>query len=116
MQRYRWQPSYFFAFRALLRDVLTAAVLLGVGAPDDRASAEPVGAEPKVMAAKRLTTLAAGKAAKAAKSKKAAKKVAGAAPADVKPAPAPPPPIDTPSTTPERLRDRVRAALLRRSA
>ena len=79
----------------------------------DGVPAEPVGAEAKEMAAKRLAMLAARKAAKAAKSTKAAKKLAGPAPANVKPAPAPPP-IET--LTPEELRARVRAAFLRQSA
>jgi sRNA-binding protein len=78
----------------------------------DGAPAEPVGAEAKEMASKRLATLASRKAAKAAKS---AKKVAATAPADVKPARVPPP-IETPPVTREQLRARVRAALLRRSA
>ena len=74
----------------------------------DGAPAEPVGAEAKDMAAKQLARLAARKAAtKAAKS---------AAPAAVKPPPGPNLPIETPPNTPEQLRSRVRAALLRRSA
>jgi hypothetical protein len=39
-----------------------------------------------------------------------------AAPAAVKPKPAPGPPTEVPPETPEQLRDRVRAALLRRRA
>jgi hypothetical protein len=62
------------------------------------------GAEAKDLAAKQLAKLAARKAAK-----KAAKTAASAA---VKPAPAP---TSLPET-PEQLRTRVRAALLRRSA
>jgi sRNA-binding protein len=74
----------------------------------DGAPAEPVGAEAKDMAAKQLARLAARKAAtKAAKA---------AAPAAVKPPPGPTRPIGTPPKTREQLRDRVRAALLRRSA
>jgi sRNA-binding protein len=70
----------------------------------DGAPAEPVGAEAKDLATKQLAKLAARKAAK-----KAAKPPA---PAAVKPAPAP---TSLPET-PEQLRTRVRAALLRRSA
>jgi sRNA-binding protein len=74
----------------------------------DGAPAEPVGAEAKDMAAKQLARLAARKAAtKAAKA---------AAPEAVKPPPGPNLPIETPPKTPEQLRSRVRAALLRRSA
>jgi sRNA-binding protein len=72
----------------------------------DGAPAETVDAEAKDLAAKQLAKLAA---------REAAKKVAKpAAPAVVKAkrAPAPTPPIKTP----EQLRDRVRAALLRRRA
>ena len=57
----------------------------------------------KDLAAKQLMRLAARKAAKAAEA---------AGPAVVKPKPAPAPPPETP----EQLRDRVRAALLRRHA
>jgi hypothetical protein len=65
----------------------------------------PVGAEAKDMAAKQLTRLAARKAAtKAAKA---------APPTAVKPPPVLTPPIETPLKTPEQLRDRVRASLLR---
>jgi sRNA-binding protein len=70
----------------------------------DGAPAEVVDAEAKDLAAKQLAKLAARKTAK-----KVAKPVA---PAAVKPAPPPAPP----SETPEQLRDRVRAALLRRRA
>jgi sRNA-binding protein len=70
----------------------------------DGTPAETVDADAKDLAAKRLATLAA---------RKAAKKVGKpAAPAAVKPKPAP----AAPTETPEQLRDRVRAALLRRSA
>ena len=69
----------------------------------DGTPAETVDAEAKDLAAKRLATLAA---------RKAAKKVAKpAAPTAVRPKPAP-----APTETPEQLRDRVRAALLRRRA
>jgi sRNA-binding protein len=72
----------------------------------DGSPAETVDAEAKNLATKQLAQLAARKAKKAAKA---------AAPAVVKPKPAPAPPTETPST-PEQLRDRVRAALLRRRA
>jgi sRNA-binding protein len=74
----------------------------------DGAPAEPVGAEAKDLAAKQLERLAAGKA-----TKNAAK---AAPPAAVKATPALAPPTETPPKTPEQLRSRVRAALLRRSA
>jgi sRNA-binding protein len=72
----------------------------------DGAPAETVDAEAKDLATKQLAQLAARKAAK--------KTAEAAAPAVVKPkhAPAPAPP----TKTPEQLRDRVRAALLRRRA
>jgi len=70
----------------------------------DGSPAETVDAEAKDLAAKRLAQLAAHKAAK-----KAAKT---AAPTVMNPKPAPAPPTDTP----EQLRARVRASLLRRSA
>jgi sRNA-binding protein len=66
----------------------------------DGAPAEPVDAEAKDLAAKQLAKLAARRAT----------------PADVKPAPALPSPIEMLPETPEQLRARVRAALLRRSA
>jgi sRNA-binding protein len=72
----------------------------------DGSSAETVDAEAKDLATKQLAQLA---------ERKAAKKAAEApAPTVVKPkhAPAPAPPTDPP----EQLRDRVRAALLRRRA
>jgi sRNA-binding protein len=69
----------------------------------DGAPAETVDAEAKDLAAKQLAKLAARKAAK-----KVAKPAASAA---VKPKPA-----SAPTETPEQLRDRVRAALLRRRA
>jgi sRNA-binding protein len=74
----------------------------------DGAPAEVVDAEAKDLAAKQLAKLAARKAAK-----KVAKPVA---PAAVKPAPARTPPSETAPETPERLRARVGAVLLRRSA
>jgi len=75
----------------------------------DGTLAEPVEPEAKALAAKRLDTLAARKATKEAK------QTAKIVPADlVKEAPAPPP--LTRSPTPEELRARVRASLLRRSA
>jgi sRNA-binding protein len=72
----------------------------------DGAPAETVDAEAKNLATKQLAQLAARKAAK--------KAAEAAAPAVVKPkhAPAPAPP----TKPPEQLRDRVRAALLRRRA
>jgi sRNA-binding protein len=72
----------------------------------DGAPAETVDAEAKDLAGKQLARLAARKAAK--------KAAETAGPAAVKPkhAPAPAPP----TKTPEQLRDRVRAALLRRRA
>jgi len=71
--------------------------------PLDGAPAETVDAEAKDLAAKQLAKLAA---------RKAAKKVAKPASQAVKPKPAPVPPTEMP----EQLRDRVRAALLRRHA
>ena len=69
----------------------------------DGSPAETVDAEAKDLATKQLAQLAARKAAK--------KAAEAATPAVVKPtAPAPP------TKTPEQLRDRVRAALLRRHA
>ena len=77
----------------------------------DGSLAEPVEPEAKALAAKRLDSLAARKAAKEVK--QTAKVVA----ADVvKKAPAAPPPLQSPRGTPEELRARVRASLLRRSA
>ena len=73
----------------------------------DGAPAEPVEAQAKDLATKRLAQLAA---------RKAAKKAAKAAAPTVVRTPAPAPPAETPPKTPEQLRDRVRASLLRRSA
>ena len=72
----------------------------------DGSPAETVDAEAKDLATKQLAQLAARKAAK--------KAAEAAAPAVVKPKPAPAP--APPTKTPEQLRDRVRAALLRRHA
>jgi sRNA-binding protein len=72
----------------------------------DGAPAETVDAEAKDLATKQLAHLAARKAAK--------KAAEAAAPAVVKPRHAPAP--AQPTKTPEQLRDRVRAALLRRRA
>jgi sRNA-binding protein len=69
----------------------------------DGTPAETVDAEAKDLATKQLAQLAARKAKKAAEA---------AAPAVVKPKPAPAPPTETPPT-PEQLRSRVRASLLR---
>jgi len=69
----------------------------------DGSPAETVDAEAKDLATKQLAQLAARKAKKAAEA---------AAAAVLKPKPAPAPPTETP----EQLRDRVRAALLRRRA
>ena len=69
----------------------------------DGAPAEAVDAEAKDLATKRLAELAARKAARKKETKTAA-------PAMVKPTPAPAPSAETP----EQLRARVRAALLRR--
>jgi sRNA-binding protein len=70
----------------------------------DGTPAEPVDAEAKDLATKQLAQLAARKAAK--------KAAEAAAPTVVKPKPAPAPATETP----EQLRDRVRASLLRRRA
>ena len=70
----------------------------------DGSPAETVDAEAKDLATKQLAQFPARKAAK--------KPAEDAAPAVVKPKPAPAPPTETP----EQLRDRVRAALLRRRA
>ena len=70
----------------------------------DGTPAETVDAEAKDLATKQLARLAARKAAM--------KAAEAAAPAVEKPKAAPAPPTETP----EQLRDRVRAALLRRRA
>ena len=70
--------------------------------------ADVVEAKAKDLATKHLARFAAGTAAK--------KPGKTAAPAGVKPKPASAPPFETPPETPEQLRARVRAALLRRSA
>jgi sRNA-binding protein len=74
----------------------------------DGAPAEPVEAQAKDLATKRLAQLAARKAAK-----KAAK---AAAPTVVTPEPPPTPAAETAPATPAQLRSQVRASLLRRSA
>jgi sRNA-binding protein len=72
----------------------------------DGSPGETVDAEAKELATKQLAQLAARKAAK--------KAAEAAAPAVVKPKHSPAPAL--PTKTPEQLRDRVRAALLRRRA
>jgi sRNA-binding protein len=93
----RWKMAAVYCQAVLCHDQRIAL---------DGSPAETVDAEAKNLATKQLAQLAARKAKKAAKA---------AAPAVVKPKPAPAPPTETPST-PEQLRDRVRAALLRRRA
>jgi sRNA-binding protein len=88
----RWKMASVYCQAVLCHDQRIAL---------DGTPAETVDAEAKDLAAKQLATLAA---------RKAAKKVAK--PAAVKPKPAP----AAPTETPEQLRDRVRAALLRRRA
>jgi sRNA-binding protein len=88
----RWKMAAIYCQAVLSHDQRIAL---------DGTPAETVDTEAKDLAAKQLAKLAA---------RKAAKKVAKpAAPTAVKPKPAPAPP-------PEQLRDRVRAALLRRRA
>jgi sRNA-binding protein len=70
----------------------------------DGSPAEPIDAEAKELASKQLARLAAREATK--------KSVKAAAPAAVEPKPNPLPP----TVTPDQLRGRVRASLLRRSA
>jgi sRNA-binding protein len=91
----RWKMAEVYCQAVLCHDQRIAL---------DGAPAETVDAEAKDLATKQLAQLAARKAAK--------KAAEAAAPAVVKPknAPAPAPP----TKTPEQLRDRVRAALLRR--
>jgi sRNA-binding protein len=92
----RWKMAAVYCQAVLCHDQRIAL---------DGSPAETVDAEPKDLATKQLAQLAA----------KAAKKAAeAAAPAAVKPKPAPAPARST--ETPEQLRDRVRAALLRRRA
>jgi sRNA-binding protein len=93
----RWKMAAVYCQAVLAHDQRIAL---------DGAPAETVDAEAKDLATKRLAQLAARKATK--------KTAEGAAPAVVKakPAPAPAPP----TKPPEQLRDRVRAALLRRRA
>jgi len=91
----RWKMAPVYCQAVLCYDQRIALY----GAP-----AETVDAEAKDLATKRLAQLAARKIAKAA------------APAAVKPKPAPAPPTETLPETPEQLRNRVRATLLRRSA
>jgi sRNA-binding protein len=91
----RWKMAAVYCQAVLCHDQRIAL---------DGTPAETVDAEAKDLAAKQLAKLAARKTAK-----KVAKPVA---PAAVKPAPAPAPSTETP----EQLRDRVRAALLRRRA
>jgi sRNA-binding protein len=74
----------------------------------DGTPAEMLDAEAKDLAAKRLAELAGRKARK--------KTAKTAAPAVMTPTPAPAPSPETLPETPEQLRARVRAALLRRSA
>jgi sRNA-binding protein len=73
----------------------------------DGAPAEAVDGEAKDLASKRLAQLAA---------RKVAKKASTAAPALVNAKPSEAPPMQAPPETPAQLRERVRAALLRRSA
>jgi sRNA-binding protein len=91
----RWKMAEVYCQAVLCHDQRIAL---------DGAPAETVDAEAKDLATKQLAQLAARKAAK--------KAAEAAAPAVAKPknAPAPAPP----TKTPEQLRDRVRAALLRR--
>jgi sRNA-binding protein len=93
----RWKMAEVYCQAVLCHDQRIAL---------DGTPAETVDAEAKDLATKQLAQLAARKAAK--------KAAEAAAPAVMKPkhAPAPPPP----TKTPEQLRDRVRAALLRRHA
>src|SRR5271169_274891 len=93
----RWKMAAVYCQAVLCHDQRIAL---------DGAPAETVDADAKDLATKQLAQLAARKAAK--------KAAEAAAPAVVKPKPAPAP---APSTeTPEQLRARVRAALLRRRA
>jgi sRNA-binding protein len=91
----RWKMAAVYCHAVLCYDQRIAL---------DGTPAETVDAEAKDLAAKQLARLAAREAAK-----KAAKPTA---PTVAKPKPAP----ARPTETPEQLRDRVRAALLRRRA
>jgi sRNA-binding protein len=91
----RWKMAAVYCQAVLSYDLLRIAL--------DGSPAETVDAEAKNLATKQLAQLAARKAKRAA-----------AAPAVVKPKQAPAP--AQPTKTPEQLRDRVRAALLRRHA
>jgi sRNA-binding protein len=94
----RWKMAEVYCQAVLAHDQRIAL---------DGAPAETVDAEAKDLATKQLAQIAARKAAKI----KAAKKAAEAAPGGgVKPQHAPAPP----AKTPEPLRDRVRAGLVRR--
>jgi sRNA-binding protein len=93
----RWKMAAVYCQAVLLYDQRIAL---------DGSPAETVDAEAKDLASKQLAQLAARKATKKAAEAKA--------PAVVKPKPAPAP--AQPTKTPEQLRDRVRAALLRRHA
>jgi sRNA-binding protein len=95
----RWKMAEVYCQAVLCHDQRIAL---------DGLPAETVDAEAKDLATKQLAQLAARKAAK--------KAAEAAAPAVVKPKPAPGPPTEMPPETPEQLRDRVRAALLRRRA
>ena len=74
----------------------------------DGSPAETIDAEAKDLATKQLARLAARETAK--------KATKAAAPAVVKPKPAAAPPTKTPLETPDQLRGRVRASLLRQRA
>ena len=74
----------------------------------DGSPAEEVGAEAKDQATKQLARLSARKVSKS--------DATAAAPAVIAPQPPPASRIETPAATPEQLRARVRASLLRRSA
>ena len=91
----RWKMAAVYCHTVLCYDQRIAL---------DGSPAETVDAEAKDLATKQLAQLAARKAAK--------KAAEAAAPAVVKPKLAPAPPTETPPT-PEQLRSRVRASLLR---
>jgi sRNA-binding protein len=94
----RWKMAAVYCQAVLCHDQRIAL---------DGSSAETVDAEAKDLATKQLTQLAARKAAK--------KAAEATAPTVVKPKPTPAPPTETLPETPEQLRARVRATLLRRS-